>query len=85
MWYSGCGDDSSMERSTVWRARCECTSWLCGAWQGLGRNEDQVGMDAVIGIMLNFHGCTWWYFLKTYCTLNIIPGNEDEFFLLSYL
>ena len=42
-------------------------------------------MDAVRGIMLGSHGCTWGEFLKTYCTLNIIPGDEYEFFLLSYL
>ena len=39
-------------------------------------------LEGLCSAVMDVHGGE---FLKTYCTLNIIPGNEYEFFLLSYL
>ena len=72
---------SSVDRRNLRVAHCECASRLSGAWQGLERKEAWVDMDAIRGIRLCSHGHTWGEFLKTYCTLDIIPLNTNTVFL----
>ena len=54
---------------------------------GKGLRERKLGwvwmlLEGLGSAVMDVHA--WGEFLKTYCTLNIILKNEDEFFLLSY-